>query len=994
MSSQPPFADLEGVTAYFTDVEYLRSLFQTLASAPTLPKRILIIHGIGGVGKSSLLRMFRLHCKDVHIPVALTSSDEAKSAMAVLSNWASDLKADGLTLSSFTATLQRYYRIQARVNNQAQKWQGRRSKVVDFAGKIATKTTEAAAGAVIGAAVGSVLPGMGTFVGALGGAAIGTSAEEVLEFLRSFLAKPDIDLLREPMKSLTRDFLADIAQVAPKKRVVLMLDTFDQPGALDDWLRPLVQRLHANVLMVIAGRAIPNWHLGWQDWLAQTDLQELKPMSKRVMHELVHRYYATLTGGKPDSAQVKEIIRFARGLPIAVASAVRLWVMYHIDFRETKAESVGEVVRVLIRNVPRQILPVLEAAAVVRFFNKEILRAVTRQSDLDVTYDELRRHPFVIPRRDWLQIHDSMREILDEGLQIDEPERHRILHERAATYFEAQISKRTGDDTERFALERLYHRIRADEEAGIKLFQEMAEELTRYRLVSRLHALLNDANTYALERENSKLWRKYYNAKLKYLEMKYADAAGILQEIGNDEHSEPRLRSYALCDLGGISRHREYVRTPGGEERAIRVLESVFEQGFDVDPKSAIAWTHLADVFIAKADWDKALSNIEKARVFFSSHGDSLGMLETLRHELGVYARQGDLIQVNLIYQKMQEILRILGQPTYLRSYSKPPFEWVWMGRFASWEKGIRPALGSARSFLDEQALIGHTRDLGIALALQGKCTEAIRLLEESLSFARKMEDLGKLDLFLSLSFSGIGLLICGNLDRAEERLLEALALGQRLRAHLDFAPYHLAVLYETQKQFEKAEGHFRLSYSDAHPRGRGVFECAAITGLVRVKHAQGDLAAIPPLLAEAEQLAQRYEYNNHLASLQLTQGHIACRTNLENLSYYKHALIYALRYNRFLLDEVLSGRSQGTPLRPIVPSCLTHGEEGRKMLIALRDWWRTGKNDVGAPRHDTISPVPEGMALLEAERIVREREPGDGSLQQTVVEQIEAALE
>lgn len=56
------------------------------------------------------------------------------------------------------------------------------------------------------------------------------------------------------------------------------------------------------------------------------------------------------------------------------------------------------------------------------------------------------------------------------------------------------------------------------------------------------------------------------------------------------------------------------------------------------------------------------------------------------------------------------------------------------------------------------------------------------------------------------------------------------------------------------------------------------------------------------------------------------------------------------------------------------------------------RDWWKTGVNDIGAPRPDTISPIPEGIALLEAER-AREREPGDGSPQKSVVEQIEAAL-
>lgn len=49
--------------------------------------------------------------------------------------------------------------------------------------------------------------------------------------------------------------------------------------------------------------------------------------------------------------------------------------------------------------------------------------------------------------------------------------------------------------------------------------------------------------------------------------------------------------------------------------------------------------------------------------------------------------------------------------------------------------------------------------------------------------------------------------------------------------------------------------------------------------------------------------------------------------------------------------------------------------------------------NDIGTPRPDTISPIPEGIPLLEAERIAREREPEDGSPQQTVVERIEETL-
>jgi hypothetical protein len=94
--------------SYFTDVDYLRELFKRWLAAPALPRRMLVIHGVGGVGKSSLLRMFRLHCKGVGVPVALASGDEQKSALEVLTRWADDLKADGVRLPEFDKTFQQY----------------------------------------------------------------------------------------------------------------------------------------------------------------------------------------------------------------------------------------------------------------------------------------------------------------------------------------------------------------------------------------------------------------------------------------------------------------------------------------------------------------------------------------------------------------------------------------------------------------------------------------------------------------------------------------------------------------------------------------------------------------------------------------------------------------------------------------------------------------------------------------------------------------------
>lgn len=58
--------------AYFTDVEQRCDEFKQMLAAPILAKRLFVVWGIGVVGKSSLLRMFRLHCRETGVPVLST----------------------------------------------------------------------------------------------------------------------------------------------------------------------------------------------------------------------------------------------------------------------------------------------------------------------------------------------------------------------------------------------------------------------------------------------------------------------------------------------------------------------------------------------------------------------------------------------------------------------------------------------------------------------------------------------------------------------------------------------------------------------------------------------------------------------------------------------------------------------------------------------------------------------------------------------------------
>lgn len=257
-----PNYEADSLEAYFTDVDHLQNTFRAALKAETLPKRLLVIHGVGGVGKSSLLRMFRLHAKRASIPVALASGDQAKSVVDVLSDWAADLTKDGVALPTFTKTVERYRAIQAKVEQQAGQ------QAIEKFGKAAVKTMAETAA--------STIPGLGPVVGRLAG----VGAEALVDWLHGFLTKPDIDLLLDPAQAMTDDFLADVAQVAPNKRLVLMLDTFEQMTVLEEWVRDVAQRLHPNVLLVIAGRAVPHWDRQWMGWRGLADIQELKSMSE------------------------------------------------------------------------------------------------------------------------------------------------------------------------------------------------------------------------------------------------------------------------------------------------------------------------------------------------------------------------------------------------------------------------------------------------------------------------------------------------------------------------------------------------------------------------------------------------------------------------------------------------------------------------------------------------------------------------------------------
>lgn len=973
-------AEETALESFFTDAEHIRKLFGTFVLNETLTKRLLIIQGVGGSGKSTLLKMFRLFCKKRWIPVGIISVDEAKSGADLLSNLSEELAENKVNLREFTKSFQQYQAIQAKVEEKLQESQSKLANVGKTGTKVLLET----------AAI--------TMLGPIGSAVGGMSAEALTDWLFGFLKKLEVDYYLNPIKLLTQHFLTDIAQIAEKKRVVLMLDTYEQIGTLDEWVREWVRTMHPNILIVIATRSFrgDEWERAWPGWMMQVQFEELKPMPEEHLQTLVTRYYHTIRGEQPDPTQVEAVVNFARGLPLIATTAARLWATYgKTDFQAIKAQVVADLVDRLLEAVPNHIERLIEAAAILRWFDQSVLEAVLEMEISNIDFKELRQFPFTRPIREGkLALHDIVREVIDENLRIHHPSRHQQWHERAAGYFEQIMAQASLAEQERVGLERLYHRIRAHEETGIQLFREMAEELARYELRERLETLLSDVNTYQLHQESSLLWWKYYYAvslqfipHLKEAEITYQQ---IIEKV-----QDSYLRAKAFLGWAQILRRAERLIQPSGFQKVFSVLEEC-EQ---LLPQNTPEWLTCSLLKTAvQAHKPNTFESIEtainKVLVLCQKTENYYGLVTACTNIKAHYALHGR-------WRKFLEIEREISMIPAINSTvllkARLINAWqlarVWLGRYSEAEKLLREATDiEIRMGKSDTKEIVH-RDLLLAIGMQKRISEASEMFEKEVKRCRSIGEEVVYDLTGVLGFWGIAALHNGNLPFAYDCLCET---GEILRAKNDpirETYFWLGMCCLAKGDWENAEESFSQYFS--FPKTElCYFQSGALTGLVRVKHAQSKFDEIPALLDEAEALAQEFEYNDHLAALRLQQGHFAWEEDSTAiLGFYQQALIYSLRYNRFLLDDVLFGDNIATPFPPIIPVCLQKGDAGRQMLLKLLEWWQTGINNVGKARPDTISLIPENIPLAEAERLAREIEPGDGSLQKTVVERIKMAL-
>jgi tetratricopeptide (TPR) repeat protein len=571
------------LTQYFSRRDPLTGELEAAARTPEPGnKNIFSITGTGGVGKTSVLRMSNVFCEEESIPVALVSAKDFNTPIEVLEMIGLALAQNNVELPEFNKLLGKYKAICKTIESAAAK--ERAQKIREGAEDLAKKTAHGILEYTLPGAIAKPLTDI---------------ANAGIDLVAAAISAPaDVDLYKNAPAKLTEAFVADLTQAETEdRRIVLMLDAYERVGSgIDRWLCELLKRLPRNVLVVVAGRTglgHREWVDWWPGWQFRVKYKQLPPMKDEDVRKVVKQYYQLITDGEePDSVQVEKIVKWTHGNLLAATTAVDLWVQHgYTDFDDAIPNVLQIVVNSLLEGTPEDLQRVLKAAAIVRWFNKAVLRALLKVEEVDdQTFNKLIQWTFVRSVKRALAlgyvIDDSIRSLLNEQIKIDDKALYVELHKRASSYFSqrGQDPDASLEERQKCLLECLYHQVQLGETGGLAFFRKALEQaFFQGRQFDFCRALINELNSYAVG-ETSRQWTQYYEGLMAvYLEADTDRPCKIMEDLNNKPNLARELKVNLLEYLAAI-----YWYYSLKEQNKTAQAESLYNQALTLrqkDPK-------------------------------------------------------------------------------------------------------------------------------------------------------------------------------------------------------------------------------------------------------------------------------------------------------------------------------------------------------------------------------------------------------------------------
>jgi hypothetical protein len=237
-----------------------------------------------------------------------------------------------------------------------------------------------------------------------------------------------------------------IAALSDSGRLVVLVDTYERLGPLDDWMRnQLLPRLPATALTVVASRTPPDsaWRAdpAWRGLLRVVSLRNLSPQESRQ--------YLRACGVDP--VHHDQLVELAHGHPLGLS----LLADVVVRGGETAADPltpdlVGTLLRRFLEVVPSGLhRRALEVSAPARVTTEALLREVLGSADAHELFTWLRELSFVESGPEGVYPHDLVRDALEADLRWRDPEGYRRVFRGIRGHINGRLQTSRGQEQQR-----------------------------------------------------------------------------------------------------------------------------------------------------------------------------------------------------------------------------------------------------------------------------------------------------------------------------------------------------------------------------------------------------------------------------------------------------------------------------------------------------------------------------------------------------------------
>lgn len=257
---------------------------------------------------------------------------------------------------------------------------------------------------------------------------------------------------RGDVSAETADMLNRYA--SSRQEVVMLLDTFEQWGPIEQWLRDdWLPSLSPHVRIYTTGRFAleGKWLQGGWDLLVQNI--ELPSLSSAEVEQYAH------LRGIHDRNVIVSLQRFSRGVPLALSMSceiiAREGATGFLDVPRQK-QMIGHLINVLTNHIrDRSLNQLLEAASVVWRFDQDVLQSLLEEHVSTERFREFCQLPFVTCQEESWSLHDSVRQWTFDDLRRRMPAAFKQYRKRALDLLRRR-ERDQPDKKAELAFEKLY----------------------------------------------------------------------------------------------------------------------------------------------------------------------------------------------------------------------------------------------------------------------------------------------------------------------------------------------------------------------------------------------------------------------------------------------------------------------------------------------------------------------------------------------------------